>query len=57
VAFVGGEAVNLARVVAGELPADLCVVTFLGRTMNALDGLIGGIDESGCFDSRCSTSN
>jgi len=50
VAFVGSEAAQLAGVAAGELPVDLSVVTFLGRTMNVKDGLRGCIDESSCFE-------
>ena len=33
--FVGGEAGNLARVAEGELSANLRVLAFLGRTVNA----------------------
>jgi hypothetical protein len=49
VAFVGGKASNLARVAAGELPANLRVVTFLGRTVNVEHSLRFCIDESGRF--------
>ena len=49
-AFVGSEAGEAARVAAGDLPAELCIVGFLGRTVNVQDRLTFCIDERGCFE-------
>jgi len=42
--------VQLTCVAAGELPAEVGVVTFFGRTVNVEDGLRTSIDESSCFE-------
>ncbi|ELZ89068.1 hypothetical protein C441_16274 [Haloferax sulfurifontis ATCC BAA-897] len=41
---------QVACVVAGDLPAELCVVGFLGRTMNVENSLRLSIDESRGFE-------
>jgi len=35
--------------VGGELPAEVSVMAFLGRTVNVKDGLRGSIDKSSCL--------
>ena len=49
ISLVSSEAVQVARVPAGDLPAELSVVTFLGRTVKVANRLGFCIDQSRRF--------
>jgi len=41
---------EVARITEGNLPAELCVVTFLGCAVNVQNRLAFYINERGCFE-------
>jgi hypothetical protein len=48
--FAGGKAGEVARHNADDLPAELCITAFLGRTVNVDNRLCCNIDKSSCFE-------